>query len=142
MNQKLRIIPVAMALSGILAAGAVIAGGHPESDRKGHSGPPSAERQVARLEHALDLSDQQSAELLTILQAAEEERQAMHQRVMEQLRPEVCAQMQATHEEILDVLTPEQAEEFDQMMAERKDRFHDRSHRGGMPDFNCDELES
>jgi len=141
MNRKSRIIPFAIALSGLLAAGTAAAG-HPDSDRSGHHGAFNAEHQLARLDRALHLSDEQSAELLPVLQAAEAERQALHQRVMEQLKPEVCAQLQATHEEILTVLTPEQAEEFDNIISDRKGRFQDRGRHAGMSDFNCDGVDS
>jgi Spy/CpxP family protein refolding chaperone len=140
MNRITSILPPVLILSGLLVAGSALAG-HPDPDRMGAHGHFGAEHQLARLERTLDLSDEQSAELLPILQAADAERQALHQRVMEQLKPEICAQMQATREEILTVLTADQADEFDQLMSERKDRVQDRGRRGGMPDFNCDDLE-
>jgi Spy/CpxP family protein refolding chaperone len=141
MNLKLRTFPAALALCGLMAIGTATAAG-PDSDHMGPHGHFDAEHQLARLNRALDLSDEQSAELLPILQAAEEERQAFHEQVMEQLKPEICAQMQATHDQILTVLTPDQADEFEAMLSERKGRFHDRARRGGMPDFNCDNLDS
>jgi Spy/CpxP family protein refolding chaperone len=87
-----------------------------------HHGPPGAEQQLSRLDQALDLSDEQSAELLAVLQAAEAERQALHERVMAEFRPEVCALMQGTDADILAVLTPAQAETYQQMKEERRQR--------------------
>lgn len=105
-----------------------------------HHGPPGAEQQLSRLDQALDLSDEQSAELLAVLQAAEAGRQALHERVMAELRPEICTLMQDTDADILAVLTPEQAATWQQMKEERRQRQNGgqdggRGHRFG--DLDC-----
>jgi Spy/CpxP family protein refolding chaperone len=88
-----------------------------------HHGPPGAEQQLSRLDQALDLSDEQSAELLAVLQAADAERQALHERVMAEFGPEFCALVQDTDADILAVLTPEQAATYQQLKAERQERL-------------------
>jgi len=111
----------------------------PESDDHWRFGPPDAEMQLARLNQALDLTDEQSAQLLRVLQAAEVERADLHARIMEQMQPEICALMQATEAEILAVLTPEQAATFAQLKEDRQSRFTGRHGHGmGLPD--CDEV--
>lgn len=139
MNQKIRLTPIALALSGMLIAGSAMAG-EPKGDRSRHHGPGGAEKQLAHMDEELDLSDEQSAELLVVLQAAEAERQALHDRLWEQLKPEICAHMETTHAEIEAVLTPQQAEQFEEMIAERKDRFAGHGRRGGMSNLDCDDL--
>lgn len=102
-----------------------------------HHGPPGAEQQLARLDEALDLSDEQAAQLLEVLQTTEAERQALHERVMAEFRPEFCALMEETDSGILALLTPEQAATFDQLKAERRERAGGRWGRG-MPGLDCE----
>jgi Spy/CpxP family protein refolding chaperone len=112
--------------------------GHPKDEGGKRHGPMDAEHQLARLDKTLDLSDEQSAELLPVLQAAQAEREALHERFMAEFKPELCAHMQATHEEILTVLTADQATQFDELMAERKGRWSGRGGHDGMPALDCD----
>jgi Spy/CpxP family protein refolding chaperone len=120
--------PAILSLSAVLFAASAMAepprGSGPGGEWR--NGPPGAEQQLSRLDQALDLSDAQSAELLAVLQAADAERQALHQRVMAEFRPEICALMQDTDADILAVLTPEQAATYQQMKEERRQR-----HGGG-----------
>ena len=136
-------IPTAiLSLSALLFAASAMAE-PPRGNGPGgewHHGPPGAEQQLSRLDQALDLSDEQSAELLTVLQAADAERQALHERVMAEFRPEICALVQETDADILAVLTPEQAESYRQMQEERRQRQGGgwgggRGHRFG--DLDC-----
>jgi Spy/CpxP family protein refolding chaperone len=116
--------PAILSLSALMFAASAMAES-PRGNGPGgewHHGPPGAEQQLSRLDHALDLSDAQSAELLAALQAADAERQALHERVMAEFRPEICALMQDTDADILAVLTPEQAESYRQMQEERRQR--------------------
>jgi len=121
--------PVILSLAALTFAASAMADpprGHgPEG--QWHHGPPGAEQQLSRLDQALDLSDEQSAELLAVLQAADAERQALHERVMAEFRPEFCALMQGTDADILAVLTPEQAATYQELKEERQQR------RGGGP---------
>lgn len=137
MKLDIRKVALGAGLAGLLLSTAAIAG-NPGHERGKMHGKFGAEHQLARMRRALDLSDEQSQELLVILQAAEEERRATFERVMEEAKPEICAQRDATHSAILDVLTVDQAEEFEEVLAERRDRFHQDGRRGGMPDLSCD----
>lgn len=116
--------PAILSLSALLFAAGAMAE-PPRGDGPGgewHHGPRGAEQQLSRLDQVLDLSDEQSAELLTVLQAAEAERLALHERVMTEFRPEMCALVQQADADILAVLTPEQAESYRQMQEERRQR--------------------
>lgn len=130
--------PAVLSLSALLFAASAMAE-PPRGNGPGgewHHGPPGAEQQLSRLDQALELSDAQSAELLAVLQAADAERQALHERVMADFRPEICALMQDTDADILAVLTPEQAENYRQMQEERRQRQGGgRGHRFG--DLDC-----
>lgn len=137
MNLTKLTIPLGVVLTALLTAGAAVAG-HPKSGEGPHYGRHSAEAHLARLADSLDLNDEQSAELLIVLQASEEERRALHRQIMQQIRPEVCAQREATHAEILSILTPQQAEEFQAMIAEHEQRTFGRGRRGGWSDVNCE----
>ena len=85
----------ALMVAGVLSTTAALAQAE-RSDRYWHHGPPGAERQLAHLDQALDLTDEQSLQLLEVLQAAESERAELHERVMESLKPEICALKQST----------------------------------------------
>jgi len=104
-------------------------------DRRGEAperhGPPTAEAQLARLADQLRLNDEQSAQMLQVLQDAQADRQQIHDRMMEQMGPELCAAQQNTEKNILAILTPEQAELFAQLQEERQTRLQNR--RGGGP---------
>lgn len=137
MNRRKLSVPVSLMLAGVLAAASALAG-QPKSEGGFHHGRHSAENHAARLAESLDLSDEQAAEVLIVLEAAEEERRGLHQRLMEQIEPELCAQREATHAEILAVLTPEQAAEFEEMIAEHRNRSWGQRPRGGFMDVDCD----
>ena len=127
---------IAAAVAGVLLSSVALA----QPSRHGqdmHHMPRGAEHQLARLDEALDLTDEQSAELLPILQEAEAERRELHERMMEEFRPEFCALMEDTHSQVAAVLTPEQAEQFDEIKSEHLDRLE--RHRGGRgkPAIDC-----
>lgn len=138
MNNRFFIYPTILALTTLMFAASAMAqpprGNGPSGEW--HHGPPGAEQQLARLDQALDLSDEQSAELLAVLQAADAERQALHERVMAQFRPEICALMLETDADVIAVLTPEQAETFLQMKEERRQR-KDGSWGRRLADLDC-----
>jgi Spy/CpxP family protein refolding chaperone len=142
MKNHLFTYPAILSLSALMFAASAMAE-PPRGNGPGgewHHGPPGAEQQLSRLDQALDLSDEQSAELLAVLQAADAERQALHERVMAEFRPEICALMQDTDADILAVLTPEQAATWQQMKEERRQRQGGgwgggRGHRFG--DLDC-----
>ena len=89
-------------------------------------GPPSAERLVERLGHELDLTPEQSGDLLVVLKAAEEERHALHQRAREAIAPEICALRAETEAQVRDILDDAQVDQFEQLKADRRERFPER----------------
>lgn len=98
-------------------------------DGPGRHGPPGATEHLARLERALDLSDEQSLRLLQVLQQAEAEREALHARAFEQLKPEICALRASAEAEIIAVLDGEQAARFQSLKAERQQKAGERGGR-------------
>jgi Spy/CpxP family protein refolding chaperone len=139
MNNRFFIYPTILALTTLMFAASAMAE-PPRGKGTGgewRHGPPGAEQQLARLDRALELNDEQSAELLVVLQAADAERRALHERVMAQYRPEVCALMLETDADIIAVLTPEQAEAFLLMKEERRHQRKDGGWGRHMADFDC-----
>ena len=131
MNRKNPVLATTLILAGLLTAGTAQAQAQ-RSDRPWHPGPRGAEEQLVHLDQALDLTDEQSLQMLELLQAAEAEREDLHTRAMESFQPEICALRQNTEAEILSILTPEQAAAFQQLQEERAHRRQGR--RGPMPD--------
>lgn len=137
MNRMKPVLLATLMLAGLFSAAAALAQAE-RSDRYWHHGPPGAESQLAHLDRALELTDEQSLQLLEVLQAAEAERAIVHARVMESLRPEICALKQGTEAEILAILTPEQAATFERMHQERAGRNEGRrAGRHGEPALDC-----
>ena len=129
----------AIALTALIVSAAAFAA-PPDKGSRWHDGsrhgPPGAEHQLAWLDEALDLSDAQSAELLALLQSAEAERQALHEQIMAEYRPELCALMQETEAGIVAVLTPEQVSAFEDLQANRRNRSDGRWGHGPAG-FDC-----
>ena len=106
------------------------------SDRGRHRGPPDAEMRVAHMSSVLDLSDEQSASLLQLFQAVDEERRAVHEQTMELMKPQICEIQLATRAELEGILDEVQLAQLEDMMAGRKsDNDHRRSR--GMHDLDC-----
>jgi Spy/CpxP family protein refolding chaperone len=126
MKNRSKSMLFALALAGFLTTGGAVAGSH-DSDRGWHQGPPGAERMLAHLSSELNLSNEQSAEMLVILQQAEESRQALHDKTMALMGPEICAQKAETEEAMLAILDADQAEQFLELQAQREERARDRS---------------
>lgn len=92
--------------------------GTPGPGRLRHGGPPP-ERALRHLERALDLDEEQRAQV---------------ERILEERRMEIDALMRGTHEEIRSILSPEQQEKLDAMHERRGRRGGGRgSGRGGGP---------
>ena len=91
------------------------------SDRGRNHGPPDAEMRVARMSRVLDLSDEQSARLLELFQAVDEERQALHEQAMLQLKPQICEIQASTRAGVSEILDEEQLAQMDEMMALQSD---------------------
>ena len=133
---------LAIATAFLLVAGSAMArqegGRHGYPD--GHRGPPDAETRVARMTQALDLTDEQSARLLVVMQDLDSERRVLHDQVMEQMKPELCDLQSRTEIEIADILTPEQQVLAEELKAERPGKGSRRGRRG--PEgLDCSEFE-
>lgn len=111
-----------------------------QPDQARHQGPPDAETRVAHLTGALELSDQQSARLLEVFQAVDEERQALREQAMLQMKPQICELQLATREEIHQILNEEQLAKLETIMAKRKSDGAHRQWRGAH-DLDCSAYE-
>ena len=124
-----------LAVVSLLAAGSAFAekqyGG-----RDWQKGPPSVEERLARISAALDLSDEQSLEMLAILQEQEEQKAALHEQMMELMGPEICAQQAETEAAILGILTDDQAELWLQHREDHQNKPR-RKNRGGNTGLDC-----
>ncbi len=111
------------------------------SDRDRRHGPPDAEMRVAHMSRALELSDEQSAQLLDLFQAVDEERRAMHEQTMELMKPQICELKLATQTELEGILDEVQLAEMEEMKAMRES---DNDHRRwrGMHDLDCSSSDS
>jgi hypothetical protein len=127
MKTFLKPIVSILAVASLLAAGGAFAQQQQRGGKNWHKGPPSVEEKLARISAALDLSDEQSAEMLAVLQEAESNKEALHQRTMEIMGAEICAQKARAEEAILAILDTEQAELFLQMKEDRPSRAHNRT---------------
>jgi hypothetical protein len=129
-----------IAIVSLLAAGAALAQKQ-QGVRDWQKGPPSVEEKLARISAALDLSDEQSVEMLVVLQQQEEAGAALHEQTMALIGPEICAHKLETEEAILAILTPEQTETFLQIREERRAKAeeHDHGRRGRGGDLDCSE---
>ena len=106
-----------------------------------HHGPPDAEMRVAHMSIALELSDEQSAQLLELFQAVDEERRAMHEQTMELMKPQICELQLATRAELKVILDEEQLAQLEEMKASRESD-NDRRKWRGMHDLDCSAFDS
>ncbi|MDH3788549.1 MAG: hypothetical protein OES53_08305 [Xanthomonadales bacterium] len=141
MNTFLKNAVLVLTASGLLAAGSALADKQ-QGGRDWKQSRPSVEDVLARMSESLDLSDEQSVELLVILQQHAAEKKALHEQSMALLGPEICAQRAAAEEDVLAILTADQQEQFLLLKEERKTRATERhAGRGGnRPD--CSEFET
>jgi Spy/CpxP family protein refolding chaperone len=123
---------VLLLLAALVAASAWA---EPGGDR--HRGPPDAERRVERMSEELDLSEEQATRLLEIFEAADLERQAIHEAYRAQMEPEVCALHQSVQVQVHDVLDEEQSAQFDEMTARFEERRASRGGRHGSAPPDC-----
>ena len=94
--------------------------------RRGHRLPPmAAHMMVGRLDHHLDLTDEQRARIEQIL----ERRHEAMDRMWAELHPRMRAEIDATNAEIERVLTPEQREKFQKMRMRLGPRHRGEGHR-------------
>jgi Spy/CpxP family protein refolding chaperone len=127
-------LPAIIATAALLTGGAALAG-PPDHDGAWHMGPPSAEDRLAIMNRELDLTAEQSRQMLELLQAAEAEQEAVRARIMDEMGPEMCAIRQNTEEQIIAILSPAQADLFDQLKLNRQSRNNRQGGRfGALPD--------
>lgn len=134
---------VILAATGLLVSATVLAQDGPgKGGRDGFRGPPDATQKLAYMSDRLDLTSEQEAEILLILQEHEELRLAAHEQYMESIAPEACAQKQQAEEQILGVLDNEQAELFQEMKQDRESRGGERGKRRGREPLDCSAYET
>lgn len=142
MKNRLSSTIALIALAGLIASGSATAQNPPrDRDRDWHKGPPSVEQKLARISAALDLSDEQSVQMLGILQEQEQKRAALHEQSMALLGPEICAQRNEAEEAVLSILDEEQAARYFELRQQREERAGQRERRrerkGGL---DCENL--
>ena len=129
MNHHFSKIITILAIISFLAAGSVLAQNKQGGHRDWQKGPPSVEEKLARISAALDLDEQQSREMLVVLQDQEADKATLHEQTMEIMGHEICAQKLAHEQAVLDILTPEQTELFLEMNEQRRTKAERK--RGG-----------
>jgi Spy/CpxP family protein refolding chaperone len=143
MNTRLTKSLVILTLGGLLAAGSAAAQNQNQGQkglRDWQKGPPSIEVKLARVSEALDLSDEQTVDMLLVLQEQERKRDALQDQTMVLLGPEICAHRSEAEEAMTAILTPEQIETFMQIRQERQDKARQRN-RGGRGALDCSSYE-
>jgi len=108
------------------------------------NGPPDAETRVARLTTALELSDEQSADLLEFFQDLDQERMALREQMIQEMAPQICAHRADTEAELARILNQDQLALMEELKANRQQRSQrNRQNRNtrrdwqGMPDIDC-----
>lgn len=129
-------LPPILLATGLLLFGSALAG-PPDHDPAWRGGPPGPEQHLARLSGELGLNEEQSREMLRLLQDAHAEHDALRARMLEQFQPELCALRQNTQADILEILTPEQGELFLQLQDQKRSRDGNTRRRHG-PAQDCD----
>jgi len=129
MNTRLSKTVTILAIISLLTAGSALAQ-RQSGERDAQNGPPSVEERLARISAEFGLSDQQSVDMLLVLQAQEENRAALHEQTMALLGPEICAQRAEAEAAILAILDQEQTELFLQKKAERQENAERKGRRG------------
>jgi Spy/CpxP family protein refolding chaperone len=78
---------------------------------------PDMEQRIERMTEELDLSEEQSEQLLAVMQASAAEREALRDKYEAQIKPELCTLHLATMEQVREILTAEQAAEMEDRLA-------------------------
>ena len=141
MNTRLSKMVSIFAIVSLLTAGSVLAQNQKGDREDWQNGPPTAEEKLAQISAALNLSGDQSQEMLRLLQDQEEKRAVLHEQTMMLLGPEICAQRAENEEAMLAILDAEQTELFLQIKEQRQaNAAHSRSrHARRMGELNCDD---
>ena len=141
MKTRLATAITVLAMASLLSAGSAFADNQ-QRDRDWQKGPPSVEQKLARISDALDLSDEQSAQMLRILQQQEQAKRARHDEIMALMGPEICAQRAEAEDAILSILDEEQTALYLEIRQQRQERGdkHRRQGRAGDP-LDCNAFE-
>ena len=108
---------VAVALLASLGFGSLaFASSHKDSDDH-HKGYGNPEERVEKMAKKLSLSEEQKADILTIMQAQHAERQKMHEAMQES--------RQSAHEKISELLDEKQRKKFSKMHDKKHKEKHD-----------------
>lgn len=113
---------IGIALALLLATSAAQA----EPRDRQHRGP-DMDKRIERLTEELDLSEEQSEQLLAVMQASAVEREALREKHEAQIKPELCTLHLATMEQVREILTAEQAAELE----DKLDRWASNDAPGG-----------
>jgi hypothetical protein len=119
MNTRLSKMVAILAVVSLLSAGSSLAQNQRGAWEDWQKGPPTAEEKLARISAALNLSGDQSQEMLRLLQEQGEKGAALHEQTMLLMGPEICVQRAENEEAILAILDPDQTELFLQMKEQR-----------------------
>ena len=141
MNTRLSKMVSIFAIVSLLTAGSVLAQNQKGDREDWQNGPPTAEEKLARISTALNLSGDQSREMLRLLQDQEDKRAALHEQTMLLMGPEICAQRAANEEAMLAILDAEQTELFLQIKEQRQVNASNSRGRNAkrMGEMNCDD---
>ena len=126
-----------LTIASLLSTGSAVAQDQ-NDDTDWQRRPPSSEEKLVRISEALGLSDQQSLDMLVILQQQAENRAALHEEKMALLGPEICAQRAETEAAILAILSNEQVELYMQIKEDRRAEPGRKNHGGRkMGELDC-----
>ena len=89
-----------------------------EPGDRGHH-RPDMEKRIERMTEELDLTTEQSEQLLAVMQASAAERAALREKYAAQIKPEMCALHLATMEQVREILSAEQAAEMESKLEHR-----------------------
>ena len=120
MNTRLSKMVSILAIASLLTAGSVLAQNQKGDKEDWQKGPPTAEEKLAWISAALNLSGDQSQEMLRVLQEQGEKGAALHEQTMMIMGPEICAQRAENEEAILAILDADQTELFLLMKEQRR----------------------
>jgi hypothetical protein len=139
MNKHLSKMVSILAVVSLLSAGSTLAQNQRGDTEVWQKGPPTAEEKLAQISAALNLSGNQSQEMLRLLQEQGEQGAALHEQTMMLMGPEICAQRAENEEAILAILDAEQTELFLQTKEQRKQANTKRKGRrgNGMGELDC-----
>jgi Spy/CpxP family protein refolding chaperone len=129
-------------LAGLVLSASAVAEAGPWHE-PGRWERPTAEERVEHLGEKLGLSEEQKAEVLDVVTAADAEREAMRIKHEQAIRADMCSLAAGVSEQLKAVLTEEQSTDLDELMARRaalREEFaaeHGGRHRP--PPADCDD---